>query len=120
MPRDSGASLRVPAAPNPRCEACVPAPRPAAGWAAVFRCLTSRSGYREGGEPRRLARGWWEWRTGGLVLVVVFFVGVTPVALIARIVGKRFLALGFEPERSSYWERRKKPERGRERYESQF
>jgi hypothetical protein len=60
------------------------------------------------------------WVMTRVILVVLFFVGVTPVALIARLVGKRFLALGFEPDRSSYWERREKPDRGMERYESQF
>jgi hypothetical protein len=60
------------------------------------------------------------WVMTRVILVVLFFVGVTPVALIARVVGKRFLSLGFEPERASYWERREKPDRGIERYESQF
>jgi len=60
------------------------------------------------------------WVMTRVILVVLFFVGITPVALIARVVGKRFLTLGFEPERASYWERREKPDRGNERYESQF
>lgn len=60
------------------------------------------------------------WVMTRVILVVLFFVGVTPVALIARIFGKRFLSLKFEPERASYWEPRQKPDRGRERYESQF
>ncbi len=75
---------------------------------------------------RPIQRGWMAfaivigWVMTRVVLVVVFFVGVTSVALIARIVGKRFLSLGFEPARTSYWERREKSERGRKRYESQF
>lgn len=60
------------------------------------------------------------WVMTRVILVVVFYVGITPVALIAQVVRKRFLALGFEPARASYWERREKPERGKERYESQF
>jgi hypothetical protein len=60
------------------------------------------------------------WVMTRVILVVLFYVGITPVALIARLVGKRFLALGFEPTRASYWERREKPDRGKERYESQF
>jgi hypothetical protein len=60
------------------------------------------------------------WVMTRVILVILFFVGVTPVALIARVVGKRFLALGFEPDRASYWEPREKPDRGSERYESQF
>ena len=54
------------------------------------------------------------------ILVILFYIGVTLVALIARIAGKRFLALGFQPALESYWERREKPDRGNERYESQF
>jgi hypothetical protein len=60
------------------------------------------------------------WMMTRVILAVVFYVGVTPIALIARLVGKRFLELGFEPERRSYWERRPAPDRGRERYLNQF
>lgn len=60
------------------------------------------------------------WVMTRVILVVLFYVGITPVAIIARIVGKRFLALGFEPAKASYWDRREKPDRGSERYESQF
>jgi len=75
---------------------------------------------------RPVQRGWMAfaivlgWVMTRVILVVLFFVGITPVALIARVVGKRFLSLGFEPERESYWERRASPDRGKERYESQF
>jgi hypothetical protein len=61
--------------------------------------------------------GWFMTR---VILVIVFFVGVTPVALIARITGKRFLDLGFEPERKSYWVPRTTSGEGKERYRSQF
>lgn len=60
------------------------------------------------------------WVMTRVILVVLFYIGITSVALIARIARKRFLALGFEPASESYWERREKPERGNERYESQF
>ena len=60
------------------------------------------------------------WVMTRVILVALFYVGITPVALIARLVGKRFIELRFEPERASYWERREEPDRGRERYESQF
>jgi hypothetical protein len=61
--------------------------------------------------------GWFMTR---LLLVIVFYVGVTPIALIAKLTGKRFLKLEFEPEASTYWEKRPPQARGRERYESQF
>jgi hypothetical protein len=60
------------------------------------------------------------WVMTRVILVILFYVGITPVALVARIAGKRFLALGFEPDRESYWEPREKSDRGKERYETQF
>jgi len=60
------------------------------------------------------------WVMTRVILVVLFYVGITPIALIARLVGKRFLDLGFEPARASYWIPRPAADRGRERYKSQF
>ncbi len=60
------------------------------------------------------------WVMTRLLLIIVFFIGVTPIAFIARVVGKRFLNLKFEPDRESYWEKREPETRGMERYESQF
>lgn len=60
------------------------------------------------------------WVMTRVILVIVFYIGITPIALIARVVGKRFLDLGFEPERESYWVPFPKPDRGKERYLSQF
>ncbi|MFH1690366.1 MAG: SxtJ family membrane protein [Candidatus Eisenbacteria bacterium] len=60
------------------------------------------------------------WVMTRVLLVIVFYVGVTPIAVIARLTGKRFLDLRFEPDRKSYWEKRTPPDRGKERYESQF
>jgi hypothetical protein len=60
------------------------------------------------------------WVMTRVILVVLFYVGITPIAFIARLVGKRFLDLGFEPARASYWVKRPAPDRGKERYRSQF
>ena len=60
------------------------------------------------------------WVMTRVILVIVFFIGVTPVALVARLVRKRFLDLGFEPDRNSYWVPRPEPTGGKERYKSQF
>ena len=60
------------------------------------------------------------WVMTRVLLIIVFFIGVTPIAFIARVVRKRFLNLRFEPDRESYWEKRKPETRGMERYESQF
>ena len=60
------------------------------------------------------------WVMTRVLLTITFFIGVTPIALIAKLVGKRFLDHGFEPDRESYWEKREPQTRGMERYESQF
>jgi hypothetical protein len=60
------------------------------------------------------------WVMTRVLLALVFFIGITPIALIAKLFGKRFLDLGFEPDRESYWEKRAPHDRGMERYESQF
>ncbi|MCK4410148.1 MAG: hypothetical protein KAW67_08685 [Candidatus Eisenbacteria sp.] len=60
------------------------------------------------------------WVMTRVLLSIVFFIGITPIAFIARVVGKRFLNLKFEPDRESYWEKREPPTEGMERYESQF
>ena len=60
------------------------------------------------------------WVMTRVLLSIVFFIGITPLAFLARIVGKRFLDLKFEPDRESYWEKREPPTEGVERYESQF
>ncbi len=60
------------------------------------------------------------WVMTRVLLTITFFIGITPLALTARLVGKRFLDLGFEPDRESYWEKRDPQTRGMERYENQF
>jgi fatty acid desaturase len=60
------------------------------------------------------------WVMTRVILVIVFYVGITPIAFIARLVGKRFLDLGFEPERKSYWVDHPKSDRGKDRYLNQF
>lgn len=37
------------------------------------------------------------------ILTVFFYVGLTPVALLARLCGKRFLDLSFHSKNASYW-----------------
>lgn len=75
---------------------------------------------------RPIQKGWMAfaivlgWVMTRVILVVLFFVGITPIALIARLSGKRFLDLGFDAKAPTYWQRRPKPDHGRERYESQF
>ncbi len=38
-----------------------------------------------------------------IVLGIVYYLWITPIALILRLTGKKFLALGFDPDAKSYW-----------------
>jgi hypothetical protein len=38
-----------------------------------------------------------------IVMGVIFYLWITPIAFILRLMKKRFLALQFEPEAASYW-----------------
>jgi hypothetical protein len=60
------------------------------------------------------------WVMTRFVLTLVFFLGITPIAMIARLFRKKFIDLAFEPESDSYWERKPEPPEGKERYERQF
>lgn len=44
-----------------------------------------------------------------IALGLVFFIAITPFALIMRAVGKRTLDLKFDPNRTSYWKNREVP-----------
>jgi len=72
--------------------------------------------------PARLRTLYLGWMTGALaigwvmsrvVLTLVFAVVLVPLALVARLTGKRFLALTPDPEERSYWVRRKPGSGGR-------
>lgn len=58
------------------------------------------------------------WVMSRVVLTVVFAVVLTPLALLARLTGKRFLALEFDRAAPSYWVRRKP--RTSSRYERMY
>jgi len=55
-----------------------------------------------------------------LILSLVFYLVITPIGRIGRLFGKRFLDIGKDPERPSYWHPREPREFERERYEQQF
>ncbi|MFO0583453.1 MAG: SxtJ family membrane protein [Anaeromyxobacter sp.] len=46
------------------------------------------------------------WVVSRVLLTAVFFLAVTPLALLARLAGKRFLDLGFDRAAPTYWTRR--------------
>ena len=55
-----------------------------------------------------------------VVLTLVFYLVLTPVALLARATGKRFLKLGFKEDRASYWEHRETEDQTPDDSERQF
>lgn len=57
-----------------------------------------------------------------VILALLFFLVLTPIALIARIVGKQFLELDFRgrPTPKTYWNRRENVHDVRRRLERQF
>ncbi len=80
--------------------------------------------------PNALAPFEWGWTKLGnalgsvvtrIILVVFFFLVMTPVALVARLSGKRFLELGFrDPSRKTYWNTRNDSEQDASEFERQF
>jgi len=46
------------------------------------------------------------WFVSRILLTVLFALAVTPIGLVGRLVGKRFLETTADPTRDSYWERR--------------
>lgn len=68
--------------------------------------------------PRMLRPLNWLWFRFGLllhaivnplVLGAMFFLAVTPMAIVMRLFGKRFLSLTFEPSETTYWINRTPP-----------
>lgn len=62
------------------------------------------------------------WIMTRVILIVLFYGVVTPIALLARLFGKRFLDTSYRgPSRQSYWhEREKEANTETTRYEKQF
>lgn len=64
------------------------------------------------GALRPLRRAWMAlafamgWLVSRVLLTVIFYAVVTPLALAARLAGKRFLDLGFDRAATTYWVRR--------------
>jgi hypothetical protein len=54
------------------------------------------------------------------ILLVLFYVVVTPLGLMGRLVGKRFLDSDFENKKETYWRRRQTRALLEERFEKQF
>jgi hypothetical protein len=61
--------------------------------------------------------GWFMTR---VILTVLFYLVVTPIGILARIFGKRFLDTKFDGNTDSYWIARKSAAVERKSYENQF
>lgn len=61
--------------------------------------------------------GWFSTR---IILLVAFFFVVTPLAIVSKLAGKRFLNAAWDKEASTYWERRPRHDAAKEHYEQQF
>lgn len=54
-----------------------------------------------------------------VILTLLFYIILTPIGLIARIFGKKFMPLGFDKTVDTYWEKRE-PVKNKIDYERQF
>ncbi len=55
-----------------------------------------------------------------VILTILFYLVLTPISLIARIVGKKFMPLGFDKNAATYWEKRDITAKQKIDYERQF
>ena len=55
-----------------------------------------------------------------VILTLLYYLVLTPIGLFAKIVGKKFMPLGFDKNASSYWEKRENMVKQQIDYERQF
>ena len=55
-----------------------------------------------------------------VILMLLFFLVITPFAFLLRLFGKQFLDLGRNPHPPTYWEKHRQPANGIMSYEQQF
>ena len=60
------------------------------------------------------------WVMTRVLLCVIFYVGVSPIGLVGRLVGKQFLDLGKDAGARTYWKPKEVSGRGPEIYERQY
>lgn len=60
------------------------------------------------------------WVMTRVILTLVFYLVLTPIALLGRAFGEQFLQLKKSPESTSYWIRKSGPPRQKSDYERQF
>lgn len=55
-----------------------------------------------------------------VILTILYYLILTPIGLIAKLVGKKFMPLGFDKSAATYWEKREHPVKQQIDYERQF
>lgn len=55
-----------------------------------------------------------------VILTLLFYLVLSPIALIAKLVGKKFMPLGFDKNAKTYWEKRENTAKQKIDYERQF
>ncbi|MFN3871866.1 MAG: hypothetical protein ACK4R9_02580 [Ignavibacterium sp.] len=55
-----------------------------------------------------------------VILTILFYFIVTPIGLLAKLVGKKFMPLGSDKNATTYWENREKTVKTKVDYERQF
>ncbi len=55
-----------------------------------------------------------------VILTLLFYIVLTPIGLIAKLVGKKFMPLGFDKKASTYWEKRENLVKQQIDYDRQF
>lgn len=60
------------------------------------------------------------WFMSRVILIILFYLVLTPIGITAKIFGKKFLNLKIDKEAKSYWEKREKSVTEKIDYERQF
>ena len=55
-----------------------------------------------------------------VILTLLYYLVLTPIGLLAKIVGKKFMPLGFDKNAASYWEKRENTTKQQIDYDRQF
>ncbi len=55
-----------------------------------------------------------------VILILLYYIVLTPIGLLARIVGKKFMPLSFDKNAATYWEKRDITAKQKIDYERQF
>lgn len=55
-----------------------------------------------------------------LILTILFYVVLTPISLVAKLIGKKFISLDYDKSADTYWERRSEIQKKQIDYERQF